>query len=161
MDMPFRKGVMAGLAVLLAVASGVAEARPPSRPAVASASRHPVSNLPVIPLTAGGHRLRVELAASSAEQETGLMFRARMGADEGMLFPMSPPRQAYFWMRNTIIPLDIIFIGADRRVLNVAANARPYDETPLPSAGKAAAVLELNGGRAAQLGIRAGTKVSW
>ena len=89
------------------------------------------------------------------------MFRTAMGADEGMIFPMSPPRQAAFWMRNTVIPLDIIFIGSDRRILNIAANAVPYSEEPLPSVGAAAGVLELNGGRAAQLGISAGDRVEW
>ena len=89
------------------------------------------------------------------------MFRTAMGADEGMIFPMNPPRQAAFWMKNTVIPLDIVFIGSDRRVLNVAANARPYTKTPLPSIGAAAAVLELNGGRAAQLGIGPGDRVEW
>jgi uncharacterized membrane protein (UPF0127 family) len=134
----------------------------PRTPAKASVqpARHPVSHLPVIPLTVDRHRFAVELAATDSEQETGLMFRTAMGADEGMIFPMNPPRQAYFWMRNTVIPLDIIFIGADHKVLNVV-NAKPYDETPLPSAGKAAAVLELNVGRAAQLGIKAGSVANW
>lgn len=123
--------------------------------------RHPVSNLAVVPLSVGPHRFAVEVAASPAEQERGLMFRTQMGADEGMIFPMSPPRQASFWMRNTVIPLDIIFIGPDRRVLNIAAGAIPYDETPLASLGKVAAVLELIGGRAAQLGIKPGDLVQW
>ena len=133
---------------------------PASAPAV-----HPLSGLHVIPLTvtASGkvHRFRVEEARSEAEQSKGLMFRTAMGADEGMIFPMNPPRQASFWMRNTVIPLDIIFIGSDRRVLNVAANAVPYSEEPLPSVGAAAAVLELTGGRAAQLGIGPGDRVDW
>ena len=89
------------------------------------------------------------------------MFRTRMGADEGMLFPFDPPRQASFWMKNTVIPLDIIFIGPDRLVSNIAANATPYSLDPLPSAGTAAAVLEINGGRAAELGIVPGAKVAW
>ncbi|MBX9884529.1 MAG: DUF192 domain-containing protein [Novosphingobium sp.] len=126
---------------------------------------HPVSGLTVVPLTvtsAGGpHVFKVEVAATPGEQERGLMFRTVMGADEGMIFPMNPPRPAAFWMKNTVIPLDIIFIGADRKVLNIAANAVPYDLSPLPSVGAAAGVLELNGGRAAQLGLKPGDTVSW
>ncbi len=125
---------------------------------------HPVSGLPVIALTvaaAGKVRtFRVEVARGAAEQSRGLMFRTAMGADEGMLFPMDPTRHAAFWMKNTVIPLDIIFIGSDRRILNIA-DAVPYDERPLPSAGPAAAVLELNGGRARQLGIGPGDRVDW
>ena len=84
-----------------------------------------------------------------------------MGKDEGMLFPMEPPREASFWMKNTVISLDIIFIGTDGRILNIAENAVPYSEEPRRAAGLAAAVLELNGGRAAELGIVPGDKVEW
>ena len=154
----------AALIVLTAACSPHAATGGTAAPAAAAAV-HPVSGLAVIPLsvTSAGkvHRFRVELARSEAEQEKGLMFRTAMGADEGMIFPMSPPRRAAFWMRNTVIPLDIIFIGADRRILNIAANAVPYDETPLPSSGAAAGVLELIGGRAAQLGIGPGDRVEW
>jgi uncharacterized membrane protein (UPF0127 family) len=126
---------------------------------------HPVSGLEVVPLTirsgAKTHAFRVEVARSDEEQERGLMFRTEMGEDEGMIFPEKPPRPAVFWMKNTVIPLDIIFIGPDHRILNIAANAIPYDESPLPSNGPASAVLELNGGRAAQLGIAPGDKVKW
>lgn len=132
---------------------------------VAAPAVHPESGLPIIPLTVtsgnGAHAFRVEVARTPQEQQKGLMFRTRMGADEGMIFVNDPPRKAAFWMRNTVIPLDIIFIGTDRRVLNIAANAVPYDETPLPSAGVTSAVLELNGGRAAQLGIKPGDVVRW
>jgi uncharacterized membrane protein (UPF0127 family) len=128
-------------------------------------ARHPESGLPVIPLTvthgSARHVFRVEVARDGVEQARGLMFRTRMGADEGMIFPMDPPRLAAFWMKNTVITLDIIFVGPDRRIVNIAANAVPYSETPLPSAGKVAAVLELNGGRAAALGIGAGDRVDW
>jgi uncharacterized membrane protein (UPF0127 family) len=89
------------------------------------------------------------------------MFRTEMGADEGMIFPMDPPRDAAFWMKNTVIPLDIIFIGTDRRILNVAANTVPYSESPVISAGVTSAVLELNAGRAAELGIGPGDTVTW
>ena len=137
--------------------------------AAVAASRHPMvhpeSGLPVIPLTVRSsgkvHRFSVEVAATPREQAKGLMFRREMGADEGMIFPMNPPRFASFWMRNTVLSLDLIFIGTNHRVLNIAANAVPYDETPLPSNGLAIAVLELNGGRAAELGIGPGDKVEW
>ncbi|WP_454797512.1 DUF192 domain-containing protein [Novosphingobium lindaniclasticum] len=126
---------------------------------------HSESGLPVVPLKvqSGGrtHTFMVEVARSEAEQAKGLMFRTQMGADEGMIFPEQTPRRAAFWMRNTVIPLDIIFIGTDHRILNIAANAVPYDETPLPAKGVAIGVLELNGGRAAQLGIKPGDEVRW
>lgn len=159
MTMRLKEVLAVALIALAACSPGTVESKQ-ARPAASAEQRHPISGLKVIPLTAAGHRFRVELAASPAEQERGLMFRKEMGADEGMLFPMDPPRQAYFWMRNTVMPLDIVFIGADHRVLNVV-NAKPYDETPLPSAGKAAAVLELNLGRAAKLGIGPGSEVKW
>jgi uncharacterized membrane protein (UPF0127 family) len=152
------RAVAAGLMLLALPAASQARERGHAASAV---TRHPESGLRVIPLTANGHRLAVELAASDKEQEKGLMFRRQMGADEGMIFPMQPPRQVYFWMENTVLPLDIIFIGSDGRVLNVAAHAKPYDRTPIPSAGKAAGVLELNAGRAAELGIGPGSVVKW
>ncbi|PKB19408.1 hypothetical protein B0I00_1640 [Novosphingobium kunmingense] len=130
----------------------------------AAVAVHPVSGLPVIALTvthAGTVRgFRVEVASTSQEQARGLMFRTEMGADEGMIFPMNPPRTASFWMRNTVIPLDMIFVGTDGRILNIRT-AQPYDETPQPSAGVVKAVLELNGGRARQLGIEPGDRVDW
>ena len=128
-------------------------------------SVHPVSGLRVIPLTvthAGTrHTFRVEVASTAAEQEKGLMFRTAMGPDEGMIFPVHPPRPASFWMRNTVIPLDIVYVGSDGRILNIAANAVPYSELPLYSTGPVKAVLELVGGRAKQLGIGPGDMVAW
>ena len=131
-----------------------------SQPAV-----HPVSGLAIIPLTithAGRqHGFRVEVARTSAQQEQGLMFRTTMGADEGMIFPMNPPRGAAFWMKNTVIPLDIIFIAPGGKIINIAANATPYSLDPLESGGVVKGVLELNGGRAAELGIGPGDVVQW
>lgn len=151
------------IAALGACSPNASDAAPASTQAAPAV--HPVSGLPVIPLrveVAGkSHTFQVEVARSSAEQAKGLMFRNTMGPDEGMLFPLQPPRLASFWMRNTVISLDIIFIGRDGRVLNIAANTVPYDERPLASVDFAAAVLELNGGRAAELGIVPGAKVSW
>jgi hypothetical protein len=153
--------------VLTAAALGLAACSPGTGEARSSqaASVHPASGLRVVPLTVthGAKKLkfRVEVAASPQEQARGLMFRSAMGADEGMIFPMNPPRGASFWMRNTMISLDIIFVGVDGRISNIAANAIPYDERPLSSVGEVIAVLELNGGRAAQLGISPGDKVEW
>lgn len=139
---------------------GAAGATAQAGPAV-----HEVSGLRVVPLTveAGGttHRFQVEVAESAEAQARGLMFRTEMGADEGMIFPYRAPQQLSFWMRNTVLPLDLIFIGADSRVINVIANAQPYSERQLMSDGPAKAVLELNGGRAAQLGIGPGALVRW
>ena len=152
-------------ALLLAACSpgagdGATAAAPPAAPAT-----HPESGLPIVPLAVShdgkAHDFRVEVARTAEEQAKGLMFRRAMGADEGMLFPFDPPRQASFWMKNTVIPLDIVFIGPDRRVLNISANAEPYSLDPRPSAGAVSAVLELNGGRAAQLGIAPGARVKW
>lgn len=132
----------------------------------AAATRlHPISGLAVIPLTVttakGPHAFQVEVAATEAEQEHGLMFRTALGPDEGMIFPYNPPRRTAFWMKNTVIGLDIIYVGADHRVLNIAHDAVPYDETPLPSAGPVSGVLELAAGRAAQLGLQPGDTVTW
>lgn len=160
-----RISTLAALALLVACSPGTADkGGAATAPASPAAGRHPESGLRVIPLTiasqSGRHAFRVEVAATPEQQEKGLMFRTAMGADEGMIFPMDPPRTAAFWMRNTVIPLDIIYIGADRRILNIA-DAKPYDETPLLSAGKAAAVLELNAGRSKVLGIAPGDLVQW
>lgn len=131
----------------------------------ASPAAHPVSGLPVVPLKVihAGKTIafRVELARTPQEQSKGLMFRTELAPDEGMIFPFDPPRGASFWMRNTVIPLDLIFVGVDGRISNIAANAIPYDESPLNSVGLAKAVLELRGGRAAELGIVPGDKVEW
>ena len=159
---------MLAIAVLVAGCSPqTAESETRAPPASQEAAAHPVSGLEVIPLTvtaADGtvHEFAVEVAASSGEQARGLMFRTEMGPDEGMIFPREDnPRQSSFWMRNTVLPLDIIFIGTDRRILNIAENAVPYSEESLPSDGVAGAVLELVGGRTAELGIKAGDKVEW
>jgi len=133
--------------------------------ATTAAARHPQSGLEVIPLTVESngkrHAFRVEVARSDAEWSKGLMFRTAMGANEGMIFVGRPPQQASFWMKNTVIPLDIVFIGTDKRILNIGTNAVPYSLDPVPSVGPVIAVLELNGGRAAQLGIGPSDPVEW
>ena len=158
-----RSAVLALVLAVGACSPGSGGAAPVSTEA--SPALHPVSGLEVTTLRirhgSAVHRFRVELALTGAQQARGLMFRTVMGADEGMLFPMNPPRPASFWMRNTVLPLDIVFVGTDGRILNIAANAVPYDESRLFSLGPVSAVLELNGGRAAQLGIGPGDPVEW
>lgn len=106
-------------------------------------------------------KFRVEVARSASEQERGLMFRESLPADGGMIFPMKPPRPASFWMKNTVIPLDMIFIRADGTIARIAAETIPYSLEPVSSGEPVAAVLEIAGGRAAQLGISEEDKVSW
>ncbi|HEU4651332.1 MAG TPA: DUF192 domain-containing protein [Croceibacterium sp.] len=131
----------------------------------ATTAVHPVSGLEVIPLTVtsprGPHRFRVEVARTPQEQAKGLMFRTEMAPDEGMLFPYDQPRMLSFWMRNTVIPLDLVFIDAQHRIINIAENATPYSEASILSEAPGVAVLELNGGRTRALGIVAGNKVDW
>lgn len=118
--------------------------------------------------TAAGatHRFTVDVAATSAEQQQGLMYRTSIPADGGMLFAPyppegGPPRVASFWMKNTPSPLDILFLRADGTVATIAENTVPFSETPVSSGEPVAAVLELAGGRTAELGIAAGDKVTW
>ncbi|MGX9354539.1 DUF192 domain-containing protein [Roseobacteraceae bacterium S113] len=101
----------------------------------------------------------VELAITPAEQGRGLMFREQMPAQSGMLFLYPNPRPVSFWMKNTLIPLDMIFIDAAGRVINVHSNAIPGDLTAIPSGGPTMAVLEINGGLSRQIGIAPGTLV--
>ena len=112
--------------------------------------------------TAGGDRFpfAVELAVTPEEEARGLMFRPSMAQDHGMLFIFPDADRRIFWMKNTLIPLDIIFIGKDKRIVNIAANATPLSESLIASTGPALRVLELNGGTAAKLGIRPGDTVS-
>jgi uncharacterized membrane protein (UPF0127 family) len=123
------------------------------------------SGLAVIPLQVRAgeqvHRFRVEVAASEEEQSKGLMFRQSLGPDAGMIFPFAPPRPASFWMKNTVIPLDMIFIRADGSVARVEVNTVPYSETPVSVGEPVAAVLEIAGGRSVELGIDENSKVSW
>ena len=107
----------------------------------------------------GRARFQVEIAATRAQQQRGLMFRKALAPDRGMLFTYQRPQPVAYWMKNTLIPLDIIYIAPDGRILSIARNARPHDETPLPSGGLVLGVLEIAGGRAAQLGILPGDRV--
>ena len=108
----------------------------------------------------GDHLFTVQVAATPEEQQQGLMFFRSLGADQGMIFPYDPPQPVSFWMHNTLIPLDMVFIRADGTIARIAT-AKALDDTPVPAGEPVAAVLEIRGGRAAELGIRAGDRVDW
>lgn len=103
-------------------------------------------------------RFTVEVARTPAEQSRGLMFREEMATSKGMLFVYDDPRPATFWMRDTLIPLDMIFVDEAGTVIRVHT-AEPLDETPVPSGGDVIAVLEINGGLADRLGIGEGAEL--
>ena len=131
------------------------------------ASRKAAETVPVTITTAQGrHVFQVERARTAAEQEQGLMYRTDLKPDGGMLFAPYPPeggspREASFWMKNTPTSLDILFLRADGTIARIAENTAPFSQTPIPSGEPVAAVLELVGGRSAELGILEGDSVSW
>jgi uncharacterized membrane protein (UPF0127 family) len=106
----------------------------------------------------GQFTYQVEVARTADQQACGMMFRETMAPRTGMSFPMIPPRATGFWMENTILPLDIIFVSPTRRVLNVQ-RGQPYSRDVLPSAGVAADVIELAAGEADRIGLKPGDRV--
>ncbi len=107
----------------------------------------------------GDHNFTIEVATTQQEQALGLMFRRSLPENAGMLFLYDPPQPAAMWMKNTLIPLDMVFIAPDGRVLRIESNAEPLSTTVIPSEGDISAVLELNGGEADKIGLRRGDKV--
>ncbi|MDH3264476.1 MAG: DUF192 domain-containing protein [Paracoccaceae bacterium] len=101
----------------------------------------------------------VELADDAAERSLGLMHRESLAASAGMLFLYERQAQVSFWMENTLIPLDMVFLDAAGRVVSVHENAMPRDRTPIPSGAEVLAVLEINGGLARAIGIAPGAEL--
>ena len=142
---------------------GPTAALAPATPAPASAGRLPMP----LPARAALHiagleqgpSFSVELARTEPERRQGLMFRERLAPDAGMLFFMPGESDWTFWMRNTYISLDMIFIRADGRILSIARNTTPLSDEGVPSGGPVRAVLELVGGRAAEIGALPGDRV--
>ena len=132
----------------------------PAAPVLAGPQSQHLAAVPLT-ITSGRRvaRFRTEVAKTSLQQEKGLMFRTKLGPAESMIFPMKPARFASFWMKNTLILLDIIFIRPDGTIHRIA-NARALDLTPVESYEPVAAVLEIAGGRAAQLGLHEGDRVA-
>jgi uncharacterized membrane protein (UPF0127 family) len=110
--------------------------------------------------TANGRKnFNVELAITDTQHARGLMYRRKLAADAGMLFDYRFTQRITMWMRNTYIPLDMIFVGADGRVVNIAERTIPQSEAIIASKGRVRAVLEVNGGTASRLGIKPGNQV--
>ena len=107
----------------------------------------------------GQSRFNVEIADDEAERARGLMYRDSMPASAGMLFVYDAPRPLSFWMRNTLIPLDMLFVDATGVVRHIHHNAVPLDETPISGGDDLLSVLEINGGMAKRLGIDVGTQL--
>jgi uncharacterized membrane protein (UPF0127 family) len=147
---------MATLAMLAAPAC----AAPPSATAQRAAPQA-AATLETLEIVSsrGVVKFQVEVVADDSSREQGLMWRKSLAPDRGMLFDFKTPRHVAFWMKNTLIPLDMIFLQQDGTILSIAANAVPHDETPVPSGGPVTGVLEIPGGRAAELGLRPGDKV--
>jgi len=106
----------------------------------------------------GKFRYDLEIAASGDEQQCGLMYRKSMKRRAGMIFPFTPPRPTSFWMENTPLPLDLIFVDADNRVINIAPG-KPFSRDLIDSAGVTASVIELNAGEAKRIGLKPGDTV--
>ncbi len=131
-----------------------------------AASAQPAQNMqpdaiePLAIVTATGeHRFQVEVARTDEQRARGLMFRKFMPQDRGMLFDFKTEQPVMMWMRNTYIPLDMIFITRDGRVINVAENTEPLSERTIASAAPAFAVLEVNAGVSRKIGLKSGDRI--
>lgn len=129
-----------------------------SGPAAAQLARFPTAPLTIV-TAAGPQRFTVEVATTPAQMEQGLMFRQKLAPNAGMIFDYGAPSMASMWMKNTLIPLDMLFVDAQGRIIGIHERAIPQSLATISAPGPARAVIELNGGTAARLGIHAGDRV--
>jgi len=113
----------------------------------------------VLETATGEHRYDVEVATTDSERALGLMFRRSLPESAGMLFIYDPPQRVGMWMRNTFIPLDMVFISGDGRVHRIQPNTEPFSTDLIASGGEVGGVLELNAGQAAKIGLKRGDRV--
>lgn len=128
----------------------------PSAPAVAET----MSQLRVTTLAGDTHTFQVVVARTAAQQQRGLMFVRDLPPMTGMVFPMAPPREARFWMRNTLVPLDMIFIAPGGMIVKIATRRDTQSDMMTRSGQPVSAVFEINAGEAARLGIGVGDRVA-
>ncbi len=135
---------------------------PPTRPAAAPSAPKEAARLQVvIQSSSGASVVQAEIARDGAERERGLMFRRSLGADEGMLFVFPESSEQRFWMKNTLVPLDMVFIGEDHRIVGIVENAEPRTLTPRTVGAPSRYVLEVAGGTAFARGWRRGDRVAF
>jgi uncharacterized membrane protein (UPF0127 family) len=156
-NMVARRDVLIG--VLGVVAAGILAARRAAWAQTAAQPELPKEKLTIITADGVRHDFNVEMALKPEQQITGLMFRPSVPADGGMLFDWGTERVSQMWMRNTVAPLDMLFIGADGRVRAIAENTVPYSEAVISSRVPVRATLELAAGTARRLNIEVGDKV--
>jgi uncharacterized membrane protein (UPF0127 family) len=159
---PLGRRALIAAALALIAATAASAAQPAAAAGTCTAGQPVLQPLQSLMLVTekGRFAFKVEDADTFERRETGLMCRTALAPNRGMLFDFRQPSEdVAFWMKNTLIPLDIVFIRPDGRVLSIARNARPLDETPLPAGGEVRGVLEIAGGRAAQIGLMPGDKV--
>ena len=153
------------LPCLLHCQAGVrGEAQPPAPEAARPIAPAVVAVGPIVvlePLGADPVTVRVEVAETPAQRQRGLMYRKQLEPDAGMLFVFERPQHNVFWMHNTFLPLDMVFITQDWTVLGVVENATPQTDAPREVPGESLYVLEVNAGFSRQHGITQGTKVKW
>jgi uncharacterized membrane protein (UPF0127 family) len=137
------------LPLLLAVVPNVARAQ---------LAQFPTAELTIV-TASGPHKFTIELATSPAQMEQGLMFRQSLAPDAGMLFDFATPSMATMWMKNTLIPLDMLFVDSTGHIVNIHERAVPRSLDTIAAAAPVRAVIELNGGTAARLGIKPGDRV--
>lgn len=132
-----------------------------AQPAFAQAALQAAMALePLTVVTSSGkHAFQVEVARTDEQRARGLMFRRHMPADRGMLFDFKTEQPVLMWMRNTYIPLDMIFISRTGTVINIAENTEPLSERTIASAGPAFSVLELNAGTSRKIGLKPGDRI--
>jgi uncharacterized protein len=148
-----RRGLRAGFWMMIAVAGALCAFTGPDARA---ANIQPLE----IVTKSGVHVFSVEMATTEQEKETGLMYRKELADGKGMLFDFSPEQEVSMWMKNTYIPLDMIFIRADGRILRIAENTEPMSTRIIPSRGLAKGVLEVIAGTAQKYGIAPGDRVA-
>ncbi|WP_404404302.1 DUF192 domain-containing protein [Pelagibacterium halotolerans] len=149
MSVPSRRKIFAFVVAALIVAAGIGWI-------VTQTSAQASEDTVLIHTGEATHAFKVEVVDTDAARARGLMFRQELAPNAGMLFDFLAERPASFWMENTFIPLDMIFARANGEIVRVHANAIPHDRTPIPSGEPVRFVLEIPGGRAAELGIEAG-----